>query len=82
MTDSIPSVVLSTASPYKFPGPVSEAIGLPAEGDEFSQIASICKATGVKIPKNLSSLQEKKVLHNDVIDREDILDYVLEVLGV
>lgn len=80
--DDVPVVVLSTASPYKFPAPVSEAIGLPVTGDEYEQIAAISKKTGVAVPKNLSSIQSKPVLHNDVIDREAILDYVLEVLGV
>lgn len=80
--DNVPVVVLSTASPYKFPAPVSEAIGLPVTGDEYQQIAAISKKTGVAVPKNLSSIQSKPVLHNDVIDREAILDYVLAVLGV
>ena len=38
--------------------------------------------TGVPVPKNLSSLRDKKVLHKDVVDREDILDYVLGILGI
>ena len=78
----VPTVVLSTASPYKFPGPVSKAIGLPVTGDEFTQIEAISKATGVPVPKNLSSIRSKKVLHNDVIDRDRILDYVLGALGI
>ena len=57
--------------------PVSEAIGLEVSGDEFSQIAQINKVTGVPVPKNLSSLQSRKELHKDVIDRDQVLDYVL-----
>jgi len=77
VSDDVPVVVLSTASPYKFPAPVSEAIGLEVSGDEFSQIAQINKITGVPVPKNLSSLQSRKELHKDVIDRDQVLDYVL-----
>ena len=80
--DYIPTVVLSTASPYKFPAPVSQAIGLKATGDEFEQIDAIFKATGVPVPENLSSIRTKRVLHDDVIDRNRILDYVLDVLGI
>ncbi len=80
--DDVPTIVLSTASPYKFPAPVSEAIGLEVCGDEFKQIDAICEKTGVPVPRNLSSLKSKKVLHNDVIEREQIMDYVLDVLGV
>ena len=75
--DDVPVVVLSTASPYKFPAPVSEAIGLEVSGDEFSQIARIHEATGVPVPRNLSSLQSRKELHKDVIDKDQVLDYVL-----
>lgn len=82
VSDNVPVVVLSTASPYKFPAPVSEAIGLEISGDEFEQLEAINKKTGVAIPRNLSSIRDKKVLHNDVIEREEILDYVLKVLGV
>ena len=82
MRDDVPTIVLSTASPYKFPAPVSEAIGLEICGDEFKQIDAICERTGVPVPRNLSSLKSKKVLHNDVIERDGILDYVLDVLGI
>ncbi len=82
MKDSIPTIVLSTASPYKFPAPVSEAIGLELCEDEFEQIDAICRKTGVPVPRNLSSLKSKEVLHKDVIEREEILDYVLGVLGI
>lgn len=37
--------------------------------------------TGVPVPKNLASLRQKPVRHTDVIDREDMLDYVLQKAG-
>ena len=80
--DDVPTVVLSTASPYKFPAPVSQALGIELKNDEFEQIQAICDKTGVPVPKNLSSLRDKKVLHKDVVDRESILDYVLGILGI
>lgn len=80
--DGTALVVLSTASPYKFPAPVSEAIGLEVSGDEFSQIEKISKVTGVPVPKNLSSLRSRKQLHSDVIDRDAVTDYVLAALGI
>ncbi len=81
-TDNVPVVVLSTASPYKFPAAVCRAIGLSVEGDEYQQIAEINRKTGVPVPKNLSSIQSKPVLHNQVIDRDKIIDYVLEALAL
>ena len=80
--DNVPVVVLSTASPYKFPAAVSKALGLPLEGDEYQQIDAIHQKTGVPVPKNLSSIKNKRVLHNQVIDRDKIIDYVLESLNI
>lgn len=76
-----PTVVLSTASPYKFPNAVSKALGLETAGNEFDRIEAINKETKVPVPENLSSLKDKIVLHTDVINKEDILNYVLSYLG-
>ena len=71
-------VILSTASPYKFPVAVLAAIGGDTSGDEFDIMDRLHEMTGVPVPPNLSGLREKKVLHTDVIDKEDICKYVLQ----
>ena len=70
-------VVLSTASPYKFPAAVLEGIGERAKGDEFDVMEQLHDVTGVPVPKNLASLREREVRHRDVIERDEMLDYVL-----
>ena len=70
-------VVLSTASPYKFPAAVLEGIGESAKGDEFDVMEQLHDVTGVPVPKNLASLREREVRHRDVIAQEEMLDYVL-----
>lgn len=80
-SDSVPVVVLSTASPYKFPAAVSQALGLPIKNDDFKQIQAINSLTGVPIPTNLSSLKTKIIRHTDVIDKDQIIDYVLSSLN-
>ncbi|MBQ7895553.1 MAG: threonine synthase [Oscillospiraceae bacterium] len=75
-----PVVVLSTASPYKFPAAVLKAIGGDMSGDEFNQSETLEKLSAVPMPKALSGLRDKEVLHKDVIDRSEILDYVLKKL--
>ena len=35
------------------------------------------KVTGVPVPKNLADLRSRAVRHRDVIDRGEMLDYVL-----
>ena len=75
--DSRPMVVLSTASPYKFPEAVLRAIGETAKGDEFDQLEQLENVTGVQIPKNLAALREMPERHKNVIDKESMLDFVL-----
>ena len=75
--DSRPMVVLSTASPYKFPAAVLSAIGGTAQGSEFDQMESLQQLTGVPIPKNLADLRTKPERHTTVIDKEDMLPFVL-----
>ena len=77
--DKRPMVVLSTASPYKFPVAVLTAIGGDTSGSEFDQMARLSEITGVPVPKNLASLQGKEEKHTGVIDKDKMLDYVLNL---
>ena len=77
--DKRPMVVLSTASPYKFPVAVLTAIGGDTSGDEFQQMERLSAISGVAIPKNLAGLQGKEEKHTGVIDKEAMLDYVLSL---
>ena len=77
--DNRPMVVLSTASPYKFPAAVLTAVGGDTSGSEFDQMARLSAMTDVPIPKNLAGLQGKPERHTGVINKEDMLDYVLHL---
>ena len=71
-------MVLSTASPYKFPAAVLGGLGEKAEGDEFAVMEQLERLTGVPAPKNLRGLRERPVRHTTVLDREEMLPFVLE----
>jgi len=73
-----PVVILSTASPYKFPAAVLSALGEAPGVDEFAVMDRLCELTGVPIPKNLRGLHHKSVLHTTVIDREQMADFVMK----
>lgn len=75
--DTAPTVVLSTASPFKFPQTVLTAIGQDPAGDGFQQMAQLSQATGLPIPKNLAGLKEKQERHTQVIEKEEMLSFVL-----
>ncbi len=71
-------IILSTASPYKFPVAVLTALGDLPDEDEFRVMEQLQQATNVPIPDGLAGLKEKTVRHTDVIDKNSILDYVLK----
>ena len=77
--DNRPMVVLSTASPYKFPVAVLTAIGGDTSGSEFDQMERLSAMSGVAIPGNLSGLQGKEEKHTGVIHKEEMLEYVLNL---
>ena len=75
--DTAPMVVLSTASPYKFPAAVLSSLEDVPQMDEFRQMERLEEVSGVKIPENLSGLHEKKELHTGVIEKTAMLDFVM-----
>ena len=77
--DNRPMVVLSTASPYKFPAAVLEAIGGDLSGDEFDQMARLESVTKVPAPQPLATLKGKAERHLNVIDKDKMLEYVLSL---
>ena len=79
-TPNGPCVVLSTASPYKFPCAVLKALGIESEKDEFERMNLLHEITGVNIPKNLATLKGKQQRFDDVIENNGIKDYVLKCL--
>ena len=76
--DSRPMVVLSTASPYKFPAAVLEALGGNIAQDEFDLMEQLQALTKVAIPAPLAGLRGKEERHTGVIDKEAMLSFVLE----
>ena len=72
-------VVLSTASPYKFPAAVLSSLEDVPQMDEFKQMERLEEVSGVKIPWNLSGLQQKKELHTGVIEKDRMLQFVMDL---
>ena len=75
--DTRPMVVLSTASPYKFPAAVLSSLEQSGESDEFRQMEQLSEKTGVPIPQNLTGLETKPERHTNVIAKDTMLSYVM-----
>ena len=73
--DQTKTVLLSTASPYKFPESVYQA--LFNEGlDVYEAIEKLHKKTGVAVAKPLIGIQDRPVLHHDHIDKTEIIHFI------
>ena len=70
-------VILSTASAYKFTKGVLSALGEVPLSDEFENLSLLKTLTNTEIPKPLASLKTAILHHKDVVDIEDMADYVL-----
>ena len=70
------TVILSTASPYKFSRHVLAALGQEAGEDEFADMKKLSAISGTRIPAPLATLAEKRVCHNTVLDIDEMAAYV------
>ena len=67
-----PMVVLSTASPFKFPRDVLTALGETAPESDFAAMAALTAKTGAAAPASLRELDRLPVRFNTVIEPAEI----------
>ncbi|HHZ02027.1 MAG TPA: threonine synthase [Tissierellia bacterium] len=75
--DKTATIVLSTASPYKFTRSVYQALYGEAEEDEFTLMEKLFKNTKVEIPENLKNLQTKEIRHSHVCKVDEMKKFVI-----
>ena len=79
----VPTVIASTANPYKFSASVLEALQADCiTGDDFSNLEALERLTGLKAPVQLRELRDKPERFFQVISQERTGEYVLEALGI
>ena len=82
--DDIPTVIDSTASPYKFSASVLKAVlqGNTPNLDEFEMVDELNRVTGADVPKPLASLKDKNIRFSDVCNKEDMSQMVFKLLDL
>ncbi len=84
--DKTPTVVLSTASPFKFSNSVYSALfGADAAAklhDEYAVMEDLSARTGCAIPAPLAELKNKPIRHNTVCAKNEMPDFVLKSVGL
>ncbi len=79
--DSRPTIIASTASPYKFPDKVITSINLPVPDNLFESMEIISKASDMEIPHKVRELENLPILHETICSKENMKDVVLQLLG-
>lgn len=82
--DDIPTVIDSTASPYKFSKSVLTALlgGKTSSLSEFDMVDELNKVSDFDVPKPLKALKDKKVRFTDVCDKENMSEMVFKLLNL
>ncbi len=78
--DENKTVVLSTASAYKFASSVMNALGASYD-DDFDALDKLYALTGVKIPTALDGIREKEIVHKNTVQKDDMPAFVLNYIG-
>lgn len=73
--NGLATVVLATASPYKFSRDVLKAISGKTVENGFEAMDALNAQTGVAVPENLASLRDRQMRFDDCIEKEDMLEY-------
>lgn len=76
--DETPTVIVSTASPYKFAKDVFNAIGGGKEKDPYKAMLKLQMATALECPEGIYYLKDKEEIHTRIIDRTATKQAVLE----
>lgn len=81
--DNTPTVIASTASPYKFTRSVMEAIDpkYASQGD-FELVDELHNLSGVQIPQAIEDIRSAAVLHDTVCDKSEMEATVRTILGL
>ncbi len=78
--DDTPTVVVSTASPFKFCDNVLGALGVTDLAAGTDILDQLSKVTGEPVPAPLANLKGKEIRFQQVTEKENMSDRVLEML--
>ena len=82
--DETPTVIVSTASPFKFETSVMRALGKETDMDDLDLADELARTAGVPVPQAVASLRGAKILHKGVCgkDKASMQSMVEKFLGL
>ena len=81
--DLTKTVIVSTASPYKFTRSVMKAIDEKYDHmSDFDLVDRLSEISGTAVPRAIEEIRTAPVLHDHVCDKTEMKQTVLEFLGI
>ena len=81
--DATPTVIASTANPYKFSDSVLSALNINTDGlDEFDKVEKLNESTNEPVPSPLAGLRGREPRFSDVCDKTTMQQVVYDMLGI
>lgn len=80
--ENIYTVIVSTASPFKFAIDVYNAISGKKEKDAVMSLSKLEDYTAWECPDNIANLKDKKIIHSKTINKEDARKTILAVMEI
>lgn len=78
--ETVPTVIVSTASPYKFAADVVDAINGKLYDNAFKAAKALENLSALPMPESLKKLKDMPVLHRDVCSKDGAFQAVLKAL--
>jgi threonine synthase len=80
--DDRPTVIASTASPYKFAASVLSAVSDKTADSEFDTVKLLSSETKTEIPAPIAALETAEVRFKNLCEKDEMLESVYKALGI
>lgn len=81
--DDSTTVIASTASPFKFPRSINEALNFAnSSASDFDMVQVLSKKMNLKIPRGIEGLEKKEIRHKVTCKRGEMRKVIKNFLGV
>lgn len=80
--DDIPTVIASTASPYKFADSVLDALTDNKTDDDFDNVRLLSRLSATEIPAPIKALEDAQIRFKDICEKEEMLSAVYKSLNI
>jgi len=80
--DDRPTVIASTASPYKFAKSVLSAVSEKTAQDEFGTVRLLAEETSTTIPTPIAALENATVRFKEICEKDKMLEAVYSALNI